>query len=63
MISSARVLTPYYNEDVTFSIDNLEKENEDGVSILFYLQKIFPGFFSLSIICFLPSAIPSVFVN
>ncbi|KAL5549544.1 hypothetical protein UlMin_004775 [Ulmus minor] len=39
---SFSVLTPYYNEDVTFSIDNLEKENEDGVSILFYLQKIFP---------------------
>ena len=40
-----RVLTPYYQEDVLFSIFGLEKQNEDGVSILFYLQKIFPGLF------------------
>lgn len=39
---SFSVLTPYYNEDVLFSINGLEKPNEDGVSILFYLQKIFP---------------------
>nr|XP_043619337.1 callose synthase 3-like isoform X2 [Erigeron canadensis] len=39
---SFSVLTPYYNEDVLFSVDTLEKQNEDGVSILFYLQKIFP---------------------
>lgn len=39
---SFSVLTPYYKEDVTFSIDHLEETNEDGVSILFYLQKIFP---------------------
>lgn len=38
------VLTPYYDESVLFSIDELEEPNEDGVSILFYLQKIFPGF-------------------
>lgn len=37
------VLTPYYNEDVLFSSQNLEEPNEDGVSILFYLQKIYPG--------------------
>lgn len=36
-------LTPYYTEDVLFSIKSLEKPNEDGVSILFYLQKIYPG--------------------
>ncbi|XP_028555016.1 callose synthase 3 isoform X2 [Dendrobium catenatum] len=36
------VLTPYYNEDVIFSLPHLEEENEDGVSILFYLQKIYP---------------------
>ncbi|XP_074325305.1 callose synthase 3-like isoform X1 [Apium graveolens] len=35
-------LTPYYTEDVLFSIKSLEKPNEDGVSILFYLQKIYP---------------------
>nr|QKN22528.1 callose synthase 1 [Urtica dioica subsp. dioica] len=39
---SFSVLTPYYKEEVTFSVDLLEKPNEDGVSILFYLQKIFP---------------------
>jgi callose synthase len=37
-------LTPYYKEDVLFSSQNLEEPNEDGVSILFYLQKIYPGF-------------------
>ncbi|GMP62506.1 hypothetical protein CsSME_00024598 [Camellia sinensis var. sinensis] len=39
---SFSVLTPYFNEDVLFSMNHLEKQNEDGVSILFYLQKIFP---------------------
>ncbi|KAJ4777890.1 Glucan synthase-like protein [Rhynchospora pubera] len=37
---SFSVLTPYYNEDVL--LHDLEDENDDGVSILFYLQKIFP---------------------
>ncbi|KAL8241403.1 hypothetical protein R6Q59_014757 [Mikania micrantha] len=36
------VLTPYYTEEVLFSLHDLEVPNEDGVSILFYLQKIFP---------------------
>ncbi|KAF7835954.1 callose synthase 1-like [Senna tora] len=39
---SFSVLTPYYDEAVLFSIEHLEEQNEDGVSILFYLQKIFP---------------------
>ncbi|XP_062171456.1 callose synthase 3 [Alnus glutinosa] len=39
---SFSVLTPYYTEDVLFSLRDLEVPNEDGVSILFYLQKIFP---------------------
>lgn len=39
-----RVLTPYYTEEVLFSMYDLDSPNEDGVSILFYLQKIFPGF-------------------
>ncbi|XP_010475255.1 PREDICTED: callose synthase 1-like isoform X2 [Camelina sativa] len=39
---SFSVLTPYFSEDVLFSIYGLEQQNEDGVSILFYLQKIFP---------------------
>ncbi|KAK9736029.1 hypothetical protein RND81_04G245800 [Saponaria officinalis] len=39
---SFSVLTPYYTEEVLFSSVDLETQNEDGVSILFYLQKIFP---------------------
>ncbi|XP_042004045.1 callose synthase 3-like [Salvia splendens] len=39
---SFSVLTPYYTEEVLFSLPELEVANEDGVSILFYLQKIFP---------------------
>ncbi|PQM33653.1 callose synthase 3 [Prunus yedoensis var. nudiflora] len=39
---SFSVLTPYYTEEVLFSSRDLEVPNEDGVSILFYLQKIFP---------------------
>ncbi|KAL7218678.1 hypothetical protein ACSBR2_011861 [Camellia fascicularis] len=39
---SFSVLTPYYSEEVLFSLRELEVQNEDGVSILFYLQKIFP---------------------
>lgn len=36
------VFTPYYSETVLYSSSELRKENEDGVSTLFYLQKIFP---------------------
>ncbi|CAI9103237.1 OLC1v1001686C1 [Oldenlandia corymbosa var. corymbosa] len=39
---SFSTLTPYYEEEVLFSINSLKKPNEDGVSILFYLQKIYP---------------------
>lgn len=35
------VLTPYYSEEVLYSREQLQKENEDGISILFYLQKIY----------------------
>lgn len=42
------VLTPYYKEDVLFSSQALEDQNEDGVSILFYLQKIYPGSLEMS---------------
>ncbi|KAJ4976815.1 hypothetical protein NE237_001921 [Protea cynaroides] len=35
------VLTPYYNEEVTYGKEQLRSENEDGVSVLFYLQKIY----------------------
>ncbi|GLT26329.1 hypothetical protein SLA2020_014070 [Shorea laevis] len=40
---SFSILTPYYKEDVLYSEEELNKENEDGISILFYLQKIYPG--------------------
>ncbi|XP_061360871.1 callose synthase 10 [Gastrolobium bilobum] len=36
------VFTPYYSETVLYSTSELQKENEDGISILFYLQKIYP---------------------
>ncbi|KAK8672717.1 hypothetical protein V6N13_111081 [Hibiscus sabdariffa] len=39
---SFSVLTPYYKEDVLYSDEELHKENEDGISILFYLQRIYP---------------------
>ncbi|CAH9104298.1 unnamed protein product [Cuscuta epithymum] len=39
---SFSVLTPYYKEEVKYSMDELNKENEDGISTLFYLQKIYP---------------------
>lgn len=43
------VLTPYYSEEVIFSKQQLKEENEDGVYIVFYLQKIFPGIFEQEI--------------
>ncbi|KAH7686236.1 callose synthase protein [Dioscorea alata] len=39
---SFSVLTPYYKEDVLYSEEELNQENEDGISTLFYLQKIYP---------------------
>ncbi|KAK3032507.1 hypothetical protein RJ639_036174 [Escallonia herrerae] len=39
---SFSVLTPYYKEDVLYSEEELREENEDGITILFYLQKIYP---------------------
>ncbi|GMG98580.1 hypothetical protein Nepgr_000420 [Nepenthes gracilis] len=38
---SFSVLTPYYNEEVLFSKEQLRTDNEDGISILFYLQTIY----------------------
>ncbi|XP_039158569.1 LOW QUALITY PROTEIN: callose synthase 7 [Eucalyptus grandis] len=37
------VLTPYYKEDVLYSTEDLKRENEDGITTLFYLQKMYPG--------------------
>ncbi|KAJ8471682.1 hypothetical protein OPV22_026025 [Ensete ventricosum] len=39
---SFSVMTPYYSEETVFSKSDLDLENEDGVSIIFYLQKIYP---------------------
>ncbi|KAK9030519.1 hypothetical protein V6N11_031945 [Hibiscus sabdariffa] len=39
---SFSVLTPYYSELVRYTDDELNRENEDGISTLFYLQKIYP---------------------
>uniref|UniRef100_A0A0D3EPT2 1,3-beta-glucan synthase n=1 Tax=Oryza barthii TaxID=65489 RepID=A0A0D3EPT2_9ORYZ len=39
---SFSVLTPYFKEEVLFSAEDLYKKNEDGISILFYLRKIYP---------------------
>ncbi|KAK9678325.1 hypothetical protein RND81_11G203700 [Saponaria officinalis] len=39
---SFSVLTPYYSEETLYSRNDLEMENEDGISIIYYLQKIFP---------------------
>ncbi|KAE9456116.1 hypothetical protein C3L33_11996, partial [Rhododendron williamsianum] len=35
------VLTPYYNEEVMYSKEQLRTENEDGISTLYYLQTIY----------------------
>ncbi|CBI23964.3 unnamed protein product, partial [Vitis vinifera] len=35
------ILTPYYNEEVMYGQGTLRNENEDGISTLFYLQKIY----------------------
>ncbi|XP_047320074.1 callose synthase 9-like [Impatiens glandulifera] len=39
---SFSVFTPYYSETVLYSLQEILKKNEDGISILFYLQKIYP---------------------
>ena len=35
------VLTPYYSEEVIYNKEQLRTENEDGISILYYLQTIY----------------------
>ncbi|KAI8535665.1 hypothetical protein RHMOL_Rhmol10G0191900 [Rhododendron molle] len=39
---SFSVMSPYYSEETLYSRSDLEMENEDGISTLFYLQKIHP---------------------
>ncbi|KAG8659847.1 hypothetical protein MANES_02G084900v8 [Manihot esculenta] len=38
---SFSVLTPFYKEDVLYSEEDLNKENEDGITMLFYLKTIY----------------------
>ncbi|GKC12821.1 callose synthase 5 [Tanacetum coccineum] len=40
--SDISVMTPYYSEETLYSKSDLDMENEDGISIMYYLQKIFP---------------------
>ncbi|KAI3798506.1 hypothetical protein L1987_33783 [Smallanthus sonchifolius] len=39
---SFSVMTPYYSEETVYAKSDLDMENEDGISIKFYLRKIFP---------------------
>ncbi|XP_071706076.1 callose synthase 5-like isoform X3 [Rutidosis leptorrhynchoides] len=39
---SFSVMTPYYSEETVYSKGDLDMENEDGISIKYYLRKIFP---------------------
>ncbi|KAH0747360.1 hypothetical protein KY285_009017 [Solanum tuberosum] len=39
---SFSVMTPYYSEETVYSKGDLEMENEDGISIIYYLEKIYP---------------------
>ena len=39
------VFTPYYSEDVIYSPQQLAKENDDGISTMYYLRTIVPGMF------------------
>ncbi|XP_025650299.1 callose synthase 3-like isoform X3 [Arachis hypogaea] len=39
---SFSVLTPHYREQVLFRLEDLETPNEDGLTILSYLQQMFP---------------------
>uniref|UniRef100_A0A804LIY5 Uncharacterized protein n=1 Tax=Zea mays TaxID=4577 RepID=A0A804LIY5_MAIZE len=39
------VFTPYYSEIVLYNMAELQKKNEDGITTLFYLQKIYPDFY------------------
>jgi callose synthase len=39
---SFTTLTPFYSEDIIFSLPELNRTNEDGVSVLFYLKVLYP---------------------
>lgn len=50
-LCACSVFTPYYSETVLYSMAELLKKNEDGISILFYLQKIYPGSYLVTPYC------------
>ncbi|KAF7081798.1 hypothetical protein CFC21_085704 [Triticum aestivum] len=39
---SFSVLTPYYDEDVFFMPEDLNRQDDNRISIIFYLRKVFP---------------------
>jgi len=41
-MKSMSTLTPFHSEDVLYSLSDLEKKTEDGVSVFLYLQTIYP---------------------
>ena len=42
-MKSFTTLTPFHSEDVLYSFADLEKQTEDGVSVFYYLQTIYPS--------------------
>lgn len=46
------VFTPYYEEDVIYSPKQLAEENNDGISMMYYLRTIVPGLFPQLLIQF-----------
>jgi len=42
-MKSWTTLTPFHSEDVIYGFSDLEKSTEDGVSVFFYLQTVFPN--------------------
>jgi len=49
------ILTPYFKEDIQYSDEEINKENEEGISILFYLTKIYPGEYYFYILTYITS--------
>jgi len=39
---SLSTLTPFHSEDIIYSFADLQKRTEDGVSVFFYLQTVYP---------------------
>lgn len=39
-------MTPHYKEDINYSMEELHSSQQE-VSIIFYMQKIFPGYYKI----------------